>query len=136
MQARAPGADFDPRRFRANLLVDSGATEGLIERAWCGGTARAGTAAARIAIPTVRCSMPSRAQRDLPADPQILKTLAAEADRCLGVYAEVERPGRVTVGDPVEFDPPRRSLLGGWKDRQATALKRMLLRRVELRLER
>lgn len=136
MRARAPASDFDPRRFRANLLIETAGGEGLVERGWAGGTLRAGDAALRLEIPTVRCSMPSRAQPDLPADPAIMKTVAAEAERCLGLYASVARPGRLAVGDTVEIDLPDRSRLRAWTDRRAAAFKRALLRAAERRLPR
>jgi uncharacterized protein YcbX len=136
MRARAPAADFDPRRFRANLLIESTVSEGLVEREWAGGALRAGEAALRLEIPTVRCSMPSRAQPDLPADPLVMKTVAAEADRCLGLYATVARPGRVSVGDTVHVEPQDRSRLRAWTDRRAASFKRALLRAVERRLPR
>jgi len=134
MRALAPSADFDRRRFRANLLVESTRGEGLVERAWAGGTLRAGDAVLRLEMPTVRCSMPSRAQADLPADPLVMKTVAAEADRCLGLYATVARPGRVSVGDPVGVELPDRSRLRAWTDRRTASFKRALLRAAERRL--
>lgn len=136
MRAAAPAADFDRRRFRANLLVEPAAGEGLVERGWAGGTLAAPDAALRLEMPTVRCSMPSRAQPDLPADPLVMKTVAAEADRCLGIYATVTRPGRVSVGDAVEIALPDRSRLRAWTDRRATSLKRALLRAAERRMPR
>jgi uncharacterized protein len=134
MRALAPDADFDRRRFRANLLVECTVGEGLVERGWAGGTLRAGEAALRLDIPTVRCSMPSRAQPDLPADPLVMKTVAAEADRCLGLYATVARPGRVSVGDAIDIELPDRSRLRAWTGRRAASFKRALLRAAERRL--
>lgn len=134
MRALAPTADFDRRRFRANLLVESAGGEGLVERGWAGGTLRAGDAVLRLEIPTVRCSMPSRAQTDLPADPLVMKTVAAEADRCLGLYATVSRPGRVSVGDPIDVELPDRSRFRDWTDRRTASFKRALLRMAERRL--
>jgi uncharacterized protein YcbX len=134
MRAVAPSADFDRRRFRPNLLVEPTGGEGLVEVGWAGGTLRAGAAALRLEMPTVRCSMPSRAQKDLPAAPLVMKTVAAEADRCLGIYATVARPGRVAVGDTFHIELADRSRLRAWTDRRATSVKRALLRVAERRL--
>ena len=134
MRARAPASDFDGRRFRANLLVEPARGEGLVERGWAGGTLRAGDAALRLEMPTVRCSMPSRAQSDLPADPVVMKTVAAEAERCLGIYATVSRTGRVSAGDTFDIELPDRSRLRDWTDRRAASFKRALLRVAERRL--
>jgi hypothetical protein len=134
MRALAPAADFDRRRFRANLLVEPTRGEGLVERGWAGGTLRTRDAALRLEMPTVRCSMPSRAQTDLRADPLVMKTVAAEAERCLGIYATVARRGRVSVGDSFDIELPDRSRLRDWTDRGATSFKRALLRVAERRL--
>jgi uncharacterized protein YcbX len=134
MRALAPTTDFDRRRFRANLLVEPTVGEGLVELGWAGGTLRTRDAALQLEIPTVRCSMPFRAQTDLPADPLVMKTVAAAADRCLGLYATVARPGRVSVGDTIDIELPDQSRLRAWTDRRAASFKRALLRAAERRL--
>lgn len=136
MRALAPTSDFDRRRFRANLLIEPSAGEGLVERDWAGGTLRARDASLRLDMPTVRCSMPTRAQTDLAADPGVMKTVAAHAERCLGLYATVARPGRVAVGDAIEVEPRDRSRLGAWTERRVASVKRALLRAAERRLPR
>ncbi len=122
-----PESVFDARRFRPNLVIET-SEPGLVELGWTGGTLHAGTAAAFIDCPTPRCSVPTRAQAELPADPKVLKTLADHADRCAGVYATVTTPGAVRVGDDARFDPPETSKLGEWARTRATSIKRMLLR--------
>ena len=103
---RAPGSRFDVRRFRPNVLVECEGAE-LAEFAWCGRRLRAPHAALDVEIPTIRCSIPTREQGDLPADPEVLRAINAHADRCLGVYANVARPGVLAEGDPVELEPSR-----------------------------
>ena len=39
---------------------------------------------------------------DLPQDPGLMRTVVREANQNVGVYARVERPGRIAVGDTVE----------------------------------
>lgn len=126
LRARA-SSDFDVRRFRPNVLVETSAT-GLVEAAWTGGTLVLGGCTAFVDCPTPRCSMPTRAQPEIAADPKVLKTIVQEAERCLGVYATVTRGGVVCVGDPVQFQPPDTSKLADWARARATGLKRLLIR--------
>ena len=52
-------------------------------------------------IPTLRCVMPTREQRELPTDIQVMRTVAKHANRCLGIYATVSSPGTIGVGDEI-----------------------------------
>jgi hypothetical protein len=45
--------------------------------------------------------MVTMAQEDLGDDPRLLRAVADHNGLCLGVNAEVARPGRVAVGDEV-----------------------------------
>lgn len=128
LRAKAPGSSFDARRFRPNVVIASIGSEGLVECEWEGAALRAGTAAAHIDFPTVRCSMTIRAQPGIPGDPHILKTIVAEAERCVGVYASVTAPGRVQVGDEVDVEVPRTSRRRGWARAVTRNAKRALLR--------
>ncbi len=128
LRAASPGADFDVRRFRPNLVVTTEGAPALLEAGWTGATLTAGTLGARVDSPTPRCSMPIRAQPELRADPAVLKAIASEAARCLGAYATVTRAGQVKIGDRVELEVPDRSQVGGWLRDRATGAKRLLLR--------
>jgi uncharacterized protein YcbX len=105
LAAQAPTPAFDVRRFRPSLLVDTGDAVGLEEFGWCGGTVEIGAVHIRPEIPTIRCSIPTRTQPGLDADPDVVRTINAHADHCLGVYAEVAAGGRIAVGDEVRFVP-------------------------------
>lgn len=105
----APGGDFDPRRYRPNLLI-SDDRSGFVEDAWVGAEADVG-AALRISVSmfTMRCVMTTLRQRDLAADPTTLRTLARHHRKqipglgtwaCAGVYAGVVTEGTVRVDDP------------------------------------
>src|SRR3954454_3690877 len=85
---RSPGSQFDVRRFRPNVLIERDGGE-LAEFGWCGGRLRAPNAAFDADIPTLRCSVPTREQGDLEADPDVLRAINAHADHCVGVYASV-----------------------------------------------
>jgi MOSC domain-containing protein len=104
MSRREPSARFDPRRFRANFLVEtSSGADGLVETTWSGKKLRIGRAVIEIHMPTARCVMTTLPQPDLPKDPSVLRTIVRGAEQCLGVYASVAEPGEVRVGDPVEL---------------------------------
>jgi hypothetical protein len=77
-----------------------------VEFGWCGGQLRAPDVIFDVEIPDLRCSIPTRQQGALPADPDILRTINAHADHCLGVYANVAKAGTLAEGDRLEFEPP------------------------------
>ncbi len=111
-----PAGDFDPRRFRPNLVVDVPGGPGFPEDAWQGRELRVGEALFRVGPPTPRCVVPTLAHDELPADPHIMQAVA-RAHRvpvlslgrlsCVGVYLEVVEPGTVAVGDAVTLPGPR-----------------------------
>jgi hypothetical protein len=104
--ALVPGARLDVRRFRPNLLVDTGARQGFVEDALSGRLLAVGDAVRlRVFMPTIRCAMTAAAQEDLPKDPAVLRALVEGHDGNLGVYATVEVGGEVRVGDPVVVLP-------------------------------
>ncbi|MET3960280.1 uncharacterized protein YcbX [Marmoricola sp. OAE513] len=121
------GGDFDVRRFRPNIVVDTD-VEGLAEQDWIGGTLHAGGVSAAIAIPTVRCTVPLREQPGVSADPAVVRSISQHGDRCFGVYAEVADPGTVRVGDAVTLDMPERGAVAESLGRLADRFKRNALR--------
>ncbi|GAB3589900.1 MOSC domain-containing protein [Angustibacter peucedani] len=96
------GADVDPRRARANLLVDvdPALDDGFVEDAWRGRRLRVGEVELAIGGGMPRCVMVSADQRGLPADNRLLKSLGPR-DVELGVMSDVVTPGTVRVGDVV-----------------------------------
>src|SRR3954454_18846530 len=128
---RSPGSQFDVRRFRPHVLLDRDGAE-LAEFGWCGGRLRAPNVAFDADIPALRCSIPTRAQGELPADPNVLRTINAHADHCLGVYANVAEAGTLAEGDPLEFEPSSAAPFPAAVARASTAaLKRGTLRVVD-----
>jgi len=127
MGAYAPDSTFDVRRFRPSILIDSISEAEQPELAWCGGVLQAGTAGLAPQIPTVRCVMPSHAQPGLDRDPAVIRTVAAHARRCLGVYATVSHPGRIAEGDAIRFDVP---VSAPSADSLAAAVKRSVMRAI------
>lgn len=97
-------AEWDVRRFRPNFLIETArGIEGLVESEWAGQLVHMGDVTIACAIPTVRCGMTMHAQRDLPKDPSILRSIVRDAGQNLGLYANVEGGGGVRVGDSVEL---------------------------------
>lgn len=107
-----PDAVVDHRRFRPGIVVDvagSGdGSAGFVENEWVGRPARVGAASIAIGAATPRCVMTTVAQPGLPAEPGVLRTLAAANRRdyggfgmfaCLGVYATVTAGAEIRVGD-------------------------------------
>lgn len=98
-----PGAAFDVRRFRPNLLVATPASGGFPEGGWLGRRIHAGEAVLRACEPTERCVMTTLPQPGLDGDARVLKTVLRAAGGALGLYARVEQGGRVRLGDAVEL---------------------------------
>lgn len=106
MAAKAPDSVFDLRRFRPNLVVtDTAAGIEMPELAWRGRRLRLGEATLRVTIECPRCVMVTHQVAELPKDPSIMRALVRESGGNLGVYATVESPGAVRVGDAVELLP-------------------------------
>jgi uncharacterized protein YcbX len=121
------GGDFDVRRFRPNILLETSGT-GLVEQDWLGGVLHSGGVAINVEIPAIRCSVPLREQPGLPADPVVVKTLSRHAGRCFGVYADIATGGTLHVGDEVSFTPPNESAMGAAVGRLAERLRRTTIR--------
>lgn len=93
--------DADPRRLRVNLLVET--TEPFEEEAWVGRTVRSGDVELHVAQRVERCRTIDLAQDGLTEGVRWLKPLGAERDLRLAVYADVARPGTLTVGTPIHL---------------------------------
>lgn len=97
---RVAGRPIDPLRFRANVYLDG--LPAWTELDWVGQTLRMGKAELRVFDRTVRCEAtnvePRTGVRDL-AIPALLQRTWARSD--FGVYATVNKAGRVAIGDTV-----------------------------------
>jgi uncharacterized protein YcbX len=104
LQALAPDSAVDVRRFRPNLLIESAAgAAGFPEIGWAGRRLRVGGAELSVTIPCPRCVMITHGFDDLPRDPGLMRTVVRDADQNVGVYAAIETPGPVRLGDEVEL---------------------------------
>ena len=106
LRALYPQGRFEARRFRPNMVVETGdGVKDFVENAWIGHTLAIGDAV-RLSItgPCPRCVMTTLPQGDLPKDPGILRTAAHHNQVWVGVYASVLRGGRVARGDSVRLE--------------------------------
>jgi len=98
-------AEIDPRRFR--MLFELDGCDAHEEDGWSGRLVRFGDAVLRIGGPVPRCAIttqdPDTGIRSLDTLRGIKSYRGLRDGRAIdfGVYAEVERPGRVRVGDAV-----------------------------------
>jgi hypothetical protein len=110
-----PQGRFDARRFRPNIVVDSGADEaGFVENDWVGRTLTIGDEVRlRVLLPCPRCVRSTLAQGDLPKDPGVLRTVAQHNQvpvgefglmACTGVYCDVQSTGVIRLGDAVRLE--------------------------------
>ncbi|HET9840623.1 MAG TPA: MOSC N-terminal beta barrel domain-containing protein [Nocardioides sp.] len=92
------GVDADRRRLRPNLVVET--SEPFVEESWAG-SVEIGAVALTQFKRIERCRMIDIAQEGLSREGRWLKTLTVAREMFLGVYLDVARPGRLTVGDEV-----------------------------------
>jgi uncharacterized protein YcbX len=104
-----PQGRFEVRRFRPNIVVETGSGEkDFVENAWIGQILAIGSAV-RLSItgPCPRCVMTTLPQGDLPRDAGILRTAAQHNRANVGVYASVLQGGKVCRGDSVSLEQGR-----------------------------
>jgi uncharacterized protein YcbX len=95
------GEVVDPLRFRANLLIDVPGS-GFPEEEWLGHDLRVGGhVVLRPQRRLTRCVMIDLAQEGAPEHGGLLRAVADHHDLTFGVWATVERPGRISVGDSI-----------------------------------
>jgi len=100
-----PTGRFEPRRFRPNLIINTGEQKGFVENDWIGKTLKIGKEVEiQVTGPCPRCVMTTLAQGDLPKDPGILRTAAQNNEVRVGIYASVVQSGTVRIGDSVSVE--------------------------------
>jgi hypothetical protein len=95
-----PLGNFDPRRFRPNLVIETiDDIVGFAEESWVGKTIQIEEEVMlRIEKPTDRCVMTTMKQGEISYDSRILETLA-QNHSILGVLCRVTSPGIIRVAD-------------------------------------
>jgi uncharacterized protein YcbX len=91
------GVDADPRRLRANVVVATSIP--FVEESWVGRDLTVGGARLSVVAPIERCRTIDLDQDGMGFETPWLAALGRTRSAQLGVYADVETPGRVAVGD-------------------------------------
>ncbi|MBI3758270.1 MAG: MOSC N-terminal beta barrel domain-containing protein [Deltaproteobacteria bacterium] len=96
-------SDFDPRRFRANIVVDTGVNaDSFVEDGWLDGSVEIGESVRIIGMrPALRCAITTHPQDELPHDAAILRTAWQFHQAYTGIFAAVEAEGTIRIGDPI-----------------------------------
>src|ERR1700752_3738848 len=104
---REVGADLDTRRFRANVVIASEATEPFFEDGWIGGRLLFGDSAVgpmiNVASGDLRCVMINLDPDTAQQDPRVMKAAVRLNQNNAGVYGMVARTGCISVGQAVSL---------------------------------
>ncbi len=107
---RRAGRELDPRRFRANILLDTDDPTPFAEDAWVGGRLVFGHdgsgPAVSVTARDVRCMIINLDPDTATQDARVLKAVVQLNANNAGVYGTVVQTGTISVGQPV-------SLVGG-----------------------
>ena len=98
--ARRPADDVDSRRFRPNVLIDTGPSRAP-EASYVGRQLYVGSTPIAVEEETERCVMVTIPQAHLAFAPGILKDLEQSSAGRLGLYGRPLRPGTIRLGDDV-----------------------------------
>ncbi|GMA35830.1 MOSC domain-containing protein [Demequina litorisediminis] len=101
--ARELGADADPRRLRANVVVDT--TEPFEEESWVDDV-RIGGAVLRPIGRIERCRTIDLPQDGVAEKTRWLQPLGRQRDMRVAIYLDVVTPGVIAVGDAVAVGAP------------------------------
>lgn len=102
LQDALPDSVVDVRRFRPNIVVDTGDEPGHPERGWVGRQLVVGDVVLDVVEACPRCVMVTReVTPDVPADRAVLRHIVRDLGQAVGVYAAVSTSGSVSVGDSV-----------------------------------
>ena len=101
------GVDLDRRRFRANIVLETGDREPFLEDGWVGGTLVFGNSEPRPAVSVtsrdLRCVMLNLDPDTAVQDKRVMKTVVRLNKNNAGVYGTVVQAGTIHVGDPVSL---------------------------------
>lgn len=99
----APESDWDIRRFRPNVFIETNGNDEYPELAWIGRRVRIGSAVLHVDMGCPRCVMVTQPVDELAQDHRLMRTLVRETHHTAGIYANVLEPGDVRIGDPIEL---------------------------------
>ncbi|MFD9138517.1 MOSC domain-containing protein [Streptomyces bottropensis] len=101
-----PDSAMDVSRFRPNLVLDDVPGDhatGYPEHGWIGRRMVVGTLRLRFTEGCDRCVMITKETPTVPHDRAVLRRVARELGNVFGVYARVEKPGHVRIGDKARW---------------------------------
>jgi hypothetical protein len=102
---RQAGLELDRRRFRANIVVETQASEPFLEDGWVGGMLMFGDSdprpAVQVTMRDLRCMIINLDPETGEQDARVMKTVVRLNQNNAGVYAAVVRRGTIRVGDQV-----------------------------------
>lgn len=101
-----PDSAIDATRFRPNLVLDASTDAPgarYPELGWIGRRMAIGEVRLRFTEGCDRCVMITKETPTVPHDRGVLRWVARELGNAFGVYAAVEAPGRIGVGDQARW---------------------------------
>jgi uncharacterized protein YcbX len=101
----ASGRELDLRRFRPNVVIETGGTEPFEEDRWVGQTLRFGdgndAAVVGVTMKDERCVMVNIDPDTAEQDSEVMKTVVRLNENYAGVYGAVVRAGELRIGQVV-----------------------------------
>ena len=100
------GDELDALRFRPNILVEAGNSEPFQEDTWVGRILTIGGLRMRVDQRDTRCVVITIDPETGERNPEVLRTVTDQRQRCLGVYGTTVGPGRIGLADEVLLEDP------------------------------
>lgn len=104
---REAGQNLDTRRFRANILISSDATQSFMEDGWVGGRLLIGDDPSGplicVTMRDLRCVMINLDPDTANQDPRVMKAAVRLNNNYAGAYGTVARTGQIKIGQPVNM---------------------------------
>ena len=101
------GYDLEPLRFRPNLFARATSEFRENESSLVGAILSIGSVVLRVRKPIERCVTPTYDLQTGVSDPKVLREITQHRGACLGIYCDVEVPGRISRGDSIELSVER-----------------------------
>ena len=102
------GDELDVLRFRPNILVEADGDTPFQEDTWVGQVLSIGSMRMRVDQRDGRCVVITIDPINGKRNPDILRAVTDERQRCLGVYGSTVEPGRVAMHDTVRVGHSRK----------------------------
>lgn len=99
----SPETLIDRRRFRPNLVVETGPSAEFVETQWVGATLQLREVLMDVSEPTKRCGMTLVSQPSLPEQADVLRSIVRHNQRNFGIYCNVILPGEIKVGADISI---------------------------------